>query len=103
MSESTLHLPLRLGSQLLHLLMVVVGIAAAYFMTIQSLKIELAAKAEGAVVETLDKKLSTFEVFLREGVVTREQFFEFSRDVEKRLTRIEQHLINQKGEDLEKY
>ena len=103
MSESSLHLPLRLGSQLLHLLMIVFGIAAAYFMTIQSLKIELAAKAESEVVETLDKKLSTFEVFLREGVVTREQFFEFSREIEQRLTRIEQHLISQRGEDHEKH
>ena len=57
MTEKFTHIPFRLGGQLLNLLLVALGIAAAYFMTIQSLKLELAAKAEHAVVETLDKKL----------------------------------------------
>ena len=100
MSKQSYHLPLRLGSQLLRLLLIVFGVASAYFMTIQSLKIELAAKAENAVVSTLDKKLSAFEVFLKEGVVSREQFFEFSRDVDRRLTRIEQCLKERTGDDL---
>jgi len=82
---------------LLNLLVLALGLAAAYFMTIQSLKIELAAKAEGAVVATLDKKLSGFEVFLREGVVSKEQFYRFSQEVENRLTRIEHYLTSQAG------
>ncbi|MEW5995264.1 MAG: hypothetical protein AB1744_12855, partial [Candidatus Zixiibacteriota bacterium] len=53
---------IRVSSQLINLLTVVIGLAAAYFLTIQSLKIELEAKAESAVVETLDKKLAAFEV-----------------------------------------
>jgi len=48
------------------------------------------AKAESAVVEAPDKKLAAFEVILKERVVSREQFFRFSKDVEARLTRIEQ-------------
>ncbi|UCD63034.1 MAG: hypothetical protein JSW34_09775 [Candidatus Zixiibacteriota bacterium] len=77
---------------------IIVSLAAAYFLTIQSLKVELAAKAEGAVVETLDKRLTNFEVMLREGVVSREQFYQFSKDVEARLTRIEFYLKEQMGE-----
>ncbi len=102
MSEQPFRIPLRLGSQLLNLMVIALGIAAAYFMTIQSLKIELAAKAESAVVQTLDKKLTSFEVFLKEGVVSREQFYEFSRDVENRLARIERYLIDQTGEKIGK-
>lgn len=90
----------RLSGQLLNLLMIALSIAAAYFMTIQSLKIELAAKAENAVVETLDKKLANFEVLLKEGVVSKEQFYQFSKEVDSRLARIEYHLINQSGENL---
>jgi len=102
MTDKPAHIPIRLGGQLLNLILVALGIAAAYFMTIQSLKLELAAKAESAVVETLDKKLSSFEVFLKEGVVSREQFYQFSRQIEARLTRIEHHLIEQTGEKLGK-
>ena len=102
MTDKLAHIPVRLGGQLLNLLLVALGIAAAYFMTIQSLKLELAAKAESAVVETLDKKLSSFEVFLKEGVVSKEQFYQFSRQIEARLIRIEHHLIEQTGEKLGK-
>jgi len=79
------------------LITVVVSMVAAYFLTIQSLKVELAAKAEGVMVETLDRKLATFEVLLREGVVSREQFYQFSRQVESRLSRIEYYLKEQTG------
>lgn len=102
MSEQPFRIPFQLGSQLVNLMVIALGIAAAYFMTIQSLKIELAAKAESAVVETLDKKLSSFEVFLREGVVSKEQFYQFSREVDNRLARIEQYLIHQTGEKIGK-
>ena len=66
---------------LVNLLTVVVGLVAAYFVTIQSIKIEMAAKAEGGVVETLEKKLTNFEVILKETVVSKEQFYEFSREI----------------------
>lgn len=93
-SEKTL----RLTSQLVNLIAIVVGVAAAYFMTIQSLRIELAAKAESTVVSTLERKLAGFEVLLREGVVNKEQFYEFSSNVETRLIRIEQHLVARQAE-----
>lgn len=93
---------IRLSGQLINIMTIVLGIAAAYFLTIQSLKIELEAKAEGVVVEALGKKLANFEVILKEGVVSKEQFYQFSKDVEARLTRIEYYLKEQAGEHVGK-
>lgn len=88
---------LRLGGQLLHLLVLALGVAGGYFMTVQSIRLELAAKAESVTVETLERKLTNLEVILREGVVTREQFYEFSREVDHRLAKIEYYLSEDKG------
>jgi len=83
---------LSITNPLLNLLVVIMGLAAAYFVTIQSIKVELAAKAEAAVVATLDRKLASFEVLLAEGVVSKEEFHRFSKDIEARLIRIENYL-----------
>jgi hypothetical protein len=91
---------LRLTGQVLNLVTLIVGVAAAYFLTIQSLKIELAEKAENAVVVTLDKKLAHLEVMIREGVISKEQFYRFSQDINARLTRIEYYLMEHKGDSL---
>ncbi len=88
---------LSISSPLLNLLVVIMGLAAAYFVTIQSIKVELAAKAEAAVVSTLDRKLARFEVLLTEGVVGKEEFHRFSRDIEARLIRIENYLTENPG------
>lgn len=91
-----------LSVQGIKLMSVVLGIAAAYFLTIQSLKIELSAKAEGDMVETLDKKLANLEVILKETVLTKEQFYTFSHEMEARLARIEYFLIDRSGEKVGK-
>jgi len=93
---------LRPFGQLLQLLVVIFGIVAAYFMTIQSLKIELAEKAERVMVETLDKKLTNLEVILTEGVISKDDFHRFSNEVDRRLARIEYILLEKSGENLEK-
>jgi hypothetical protein len=80
---------LRFSSHLLNLLMIALSIAAAYFMTIQSIKVELAAKAESASVAALDKKLGIVEILLKEGVLNKEEFYRFSNSVDSRLARIE--------------
>lgn len=85
----------------INLITIIFGIVAAYFMTIQSLKIELAEKAEQEVVGVIDKKLINLEVILREGVINKEEFFEFSKNIEARLTRIEFYLMNNSGEKIE--
>ena len=92
----------RISGQLIRLITMLFGLAATYFLTIQSLRLELAAKAESAVVITLDKKLGNFEVFLKEGVIGKEEFYRFSKDVENRLTRIEFMLTEQGGVQIEK-
>ncbi|RLF29206.1 MAG: hypothetical protein DRN14_02680 [Thermoplasmata archaeon] len=85
---------------MLNLVTIVMGVFAAYFLTIQSLKIDLAAKAEGEVVGILDKKLASIEVILKEGVVSKEQFYSFSKEMEARLTRIEAYLAERSGEKI---
>ncbi len=102
MSESNNENAFRIRGPILNVITIIMGVVAAYFLTIQSLKIELADKAEGVVVGTLDKKLANIEVILKEGVVSREQFYQFSKEIETRLTRIEAHLVNKSGEKLEK-
>ncbi|MBD3402789.1 hypothetical protein GF420_07825 [candidate division GN15 bacterium] len=102
MKRSAILGSLRLGSQILHLLILALGLAGGYFMTIQSLRLELAAKAENVTVEQLDRKLTNLEVMFREGVVTREQFYEFSREVDNRLARIEYYLAEAKGVNRDK-
>lgn len=91
-----------MNTNFINLVSLILGVAAAYFLTIQSLKIELAAKAEGSVVERLDKKLANIEVILKEGVVSKEQFYKFSNNIENRLGRIEYYLIDQSGDKIGK-
>ncbi|MGH8016320.1 MAG: hypothetical protein ACREBV_09030 [Candidatus Zixiibacteriota bacterium] len=91
---------IKITGTLLRLVAMVVGIAAAYFLTIQSLKIELAAKAEASVVEKLDKKLNNIEVILKESLLSKEQFYTFSNNMETRLNRIEYQLGEITGEKI---
>lgn len=93
---------LSISGSMIKFMTMLLGLAAAYFLTIQSLNIEVASKADQATVETLDKKLTNIEVILREGVVSKEQFYEFSKEMEKRLSRIEYLLEEKTGEYFEK-
>ncbi len=91
---------LKISGTLLRIVAAVFGIAAAYFLTIQSLRVDLAAKAESSSVEKLDKKLSNIEVILKESLLSKEQFYKFSNDMETRLTRIEYHLGEITGDQI---
>lgn len=102
MTETRATSVFQLNGHWINLATIIFGMAAAYFLTIQSLKIELAAKAEAAVVGALDKKLAAFEILLSETVVSKEQFYQFSSDVEARLIRIEDYLVQYSGENLGK-
>jgi hypothetical protein len=93
---------LKITGTLLRLVAMIFAIAAAYFLTIQSLRIELAAKAESTMVEQLDKKLNNIEVILKESVLSRERFYRFSTALEARLARIEYHLSEITGEKIDK-
>lgn len=96
-NRETLGSMFRIGSQMLNVLIIALGLAGGYFMTLQSLKLELAAKAETVVVETLDKRLGALEIILNERTVSRAQFYDFARDIDNRLARIE-YLIQSRGE-----
>jgi len=93
---------IKITGTLLRLVAMIVGVAAAYFLTIQSLRVELAAKAESSVVEKLDKKLDNIEVILNERMVSKEQFYQFSNNIETRLSRIEYRLGGTTGDKVGK-
>lgn len=99
-SESISESGIKITGSVLRIVAAVFGIAAAYFLTIQSLKIDLAAKAESSSVEKLDKKLGNIEVILKESMLSKEQFYSFSQEMETRLTRIEYHLGEMTGEEI---
>ena len=88
----------RISGPVWNVITIVLGMIAAYFMTIQQLRVDLAAKAETTVVGTLDRKISGLEVYLKEAVVSKQQFYEHTQKMETRLDRIEQYLIDQTGE-----
>lgn len=97
MSDNSSRGGFNLSPPLINFMVILIGVVSAYYLTIQSLKVDLAAKAETAVVEAMDRKLAAFEVLLKEGVVGREQFYLFSRDIEARLIRIEYYLTEKPG------
>lgn len=80
---------------ILNFIMALLGMTAAYFTTIGSIKIQLAEKAESALVEAIDKKLTRLEVIIKEGRVSKDEFYQFRNELETRLTRIEYHLTEQ--------
>lgn len=81
-----------LNKPLFNFMMALLGMTAAYFTTIGSIKVQLAEKAESVLVEAIDKKLARLEVVIREGRVSKDEFHLFKNDVESRLTRIEYYL-----------
>ena len=87
---------IRMG-EVINVVTMMFGVVAAYFLTVQSLKLELSAKAENKVVEILDKRLSGMEILLRERTVSNEDMFRLSQQIESRLTRIEMHLTHESG------
>ena len=79
-------------------ILTLLGMSAAYFTTIGSIRMSLAEKAETNLVETIDKKLTRLEVIIKEGMISKDHFFEFKNDIESRLVRIEFHLTNKTGD-----
>lgn len=89
-----------LNTPMLKFIMIILGVATSYFLSIQSIKVELAAKAEMKTVEQLDKKLTNIEYMLNRGVLSKEQFYEFSQSIDRRLSKIEYLLENKKGVEI---
>jgi len=85
---------IHLNRPLVNFIMALLGMSAAYFTTVASIKVQLAEKAESALVAAIDKRLDRLEVTLKEGRVSKDEFFEFRNDIESRLARIEFYLTN---------
>lgn len=84
--------PFPVSRTFLNFIVVLFGMVAAYFTTIGSIKIQLAEKAESALVEAIDKKLAALEVTIIDGRVSKDEFYQFKNDIESRLIRIEAYL-----------
>lgn len=84
------------GKPLINFIMVLLGMSAAYFTTIGNIKVELAEKAESALVEALDNRLARMEVTIKEGVIGKDDFYELRNNIESRLTRIEFYLLEKR-------
>ncbi len=82
----------QVNRSLLNFIVVLFGMVAAYFTTIGSIKIQLAEKAESALVEAIDKKLAALEVTIIDGRISKDEFYLFKNDIESRLIRIEAYL-----------
>ena len=65
------------------------GIVTAYYTTIAGIKLDLSQKAETGVVNQLDKRLSNIEVMLNRNFLTKDEFYQFSQDLQSRLARME--------------
>jgi hypothetical protein len=65
------------------------GVLAAYYGTINGIKLDLSKKAEAANVDQLDKRLSNIEVLLNNKFITKEEFFAFREEINSRLIKIE--------------
>jgi hypothetical protein len=87
-------LSLLFGHPLSNFILILLGMSAAYFTTIGSIRLQLAQKADSELVERIDKSLVRLEVLIREGTVGKDDFFKFSNEVESRLSRIESYLTD---------
>jgi len=79
-------------------ILTLLGMSAAYFTTIGSIRMSLAEKAESELVDVIDKRITRLEVVITEGMITKDNFFEFKEDIESRLSRIEYHLVENRGD-----
>jgi predicted Holliday junction resolvase-like endonuclease len=68
---------------------VIVTALSTYYTTIESLKLEVAGKAEDKFVATLDKRISNLEIRLAENFATKEDFYRLKEDLLIRLSGIE--------------
>ena len=92
---------LNINTSILKFISMLLGLVAAYFLTIQSIKIDIASKADEKAVVIIDKKLTNIEVMLKQGVLSKEEFYLFSREMDSRLSRIEYLLADKTGESFE--
>lgn len=77
---------------LVGLIVTVAGIVTAYHATIYGLKTEIAAKADVAVVTTIDNRLIHIEAILTERIATKAELQQVRDDLHRQLLIIEAKL-----------
>ncbi len=70
---------------LLALVLALCGAMAGYFATIYEIKMNLAHKAENQALINLERRVFSLEIYLKERMVTRDDFYFFKENLEKRL------------------
>jgi len=73
-------------------IVIIVTALSTYYTTIESLKLEVAGKAEDKFVATLDKRISNLEIRLAENFATREDFYQLKEELLIRLSSIEAYI-----------
>jgi hypothetical protein len=74
---------------LLALVLTLCGVLAGYFATIYEIKMSLAHKAENEALVNLEKRVLSLEIYLKERMITRDDFYLFRENLEKRFGDIE--------------
>ena len=74
---------------LLALVLALCGVLAGYFATIYEIKMNLAHKAENQALIDLDRRVLGLEIYLKERMVTRDDFCLFRENLEKRFSELE--------------
>ena len=74
---------------LLALVLTLCGVLAGYFATIYEIKMNLAHKAENEALVSLEKRVLSLEIYLKERMITRDDFYLFRENLEKRFGEIE--------------
>lgn len=77
---------------LIGLVMTVAGVVTAYHATIYGLKSDIAAKADAAVVTTIDNRLIHIEAILTERMATKAELQQVRDDLHRQLITIEAKL-----------
>lgn len=72
----------------------VIGAVTAYHATIYDIKSEIATKADSAVVEEINLRLTRIETLLTETVATKKEQMTLTTEIEHRLSAIEAKLNN---------
>lgn len=65
------------------------GALAGYFATIYGIKMDLAGKAESQSVINLEKRVLSLEIYLKEKMLTKEEFFLFRESLGSRLDNLD--------------
>ena len=74
---------------LLALVLTLCGVLAGYFATVYEIKMNLAHKAENSALVNLEKRVLSLEIYLKERMVTRDDFYLFRENLEKRFSQLE--------------